>query len=309
MARSYLGYGRQPYGHPRGGSPFRRPESDPTGHPYDMNVGYGFGDWAEEVLWLILPEWVREEDGSEGLVAEPLRGFIDAIKPLFNEQLRKWREVAYLWDATRVTMDLLPALAYTVGMTLDLTKSEALQRAQVLNCTQLYVTKGTHQGYAILAGFEDLTVETIPLWSINGSLTPDAPTVFEPWFDEIPADMIPADSTYDDIHAIWPWTLHYLATEVRTNRLRLIFYPTDNPSQDFDPDVASRIATNLLRYKPLHIIIDRVTFDGLRGSSQTWVSQVDAGDSAAGMWVATVTGEQRSTSQPWVETVDATFTS
>jgi len=77
---SSIGYGHNPFGHPHGGSPFKQGGS----HPYSMNVGYGVGDWAEEVTWSITPEWMRDEDGQEGDVPEPLRGFIDAVKPILN---------------------------------------------------------------------------------------------------------------------------------------------------------------------------------------------------------------------------------
>jgi phage tail-like protein len=271
-----------------------------------MGAGFGLGDWAEEVTWRILPAWMRDEDGTEGKVAEPLRGFIDALKPILNEMLFKWRQVHTLWDATEVPLDQLPSLAHSVGITLDPTKSERLQRSEVFNAAQLFRSKGTEQGYSILAGFEDLLVEAIPLWEINSTVTVSVPTVFEPYFDEIPADVIPLDAEYDDIYAIWPYTLHY-KDSYRTRLLRLVFYPPTNPSQDFDPDVASRIASRLLRYKPIHIIIDRVTFDGLRGSSQTWVADIDADNGAAGMWVQTVTGELRASSQPWAQTITATM--
>lgn len=296
---SSLGYGYQPFGHSYGGLPFQQGAP----YPYLMDVGFGLGDWAEASLWFVIPDWYRDEDGSEGVVPAPLRGFIDAIKPLFNELLRKWRQVPDIWNALKCPEDLLPQLAYNFGITLDVTKDVSRQRSEILNAFQLFVTKGTAQGYSILAGFEDLIAEAIPLWEINSALTGDSPAVFEPYFDEIPMDAIPLDSEYDDIYAIWPYTLHY-KDAYRTRLLRLIFYPTDNPSQDFDPDVASRIAANILRYKPIHIDIDRVTWDGLRGSSQTWVAAVNADNAAAGMWSATVTGEMRGSSQTWSATID-----
>jgi hypothetical protein len=302
---SALGFGHQPYGHPYGGGQFALPQSNPASHPYYMGAGYGIGDWAEETLWRILPDWVRDEDGTEGVVDKPLRAWIDTIKPLFNEIILKMRDIPELWDATQVPLEQLPKLAGTIGITLDSTKDEQLQRSEVFNAVQLFITKGTEKGYSILAAFEDLLVEAIPLWEINSSLTSDSPTLFEPYFDEIPADEIALDSTYSDIYEIWPWPLHYVDAYM-TNRLRLIFYPTDNPSQDFDPDVAGRIANRLLRYTPIHIIIDRVTFDGLRGSSQSWMGTVDAGNLAVGMWSSSVTGEIRAASQSWMATVDAT---
>lgn len=290
---SYIGFGYQPFGYSNGGSPFQT-----SPYPYLMEVGFGFGDWAEETTWRVLPAWVRDEDGYRSAVAEPLRGYIDAIKPLFNEFINKSRNITTLWDALAIPLEQLPTLAYSVGVVLDETKDERLQRAEVFNIAQLVLHKGTDLGYSILAAFEDLTVEAIPLWE-NGTPSPDGPTEFEPYFDEIPADMLPLDSVYDNAYAIWPYTLHYKDI-YRTNLLRLIFYPTDDPQQDFDPDVVTRLVSRLLRYKPIHIIIDRVTFDGLRGSSQTWTQTINADNAAAGMWVQTVTGEVRASSQAWV---------
>ena len=125
-----------------------------------------------------------------------------------------------------------------------------------------------------------------------------------PQYDEVPADDIPADAVYDDRYALWPKGL-YVRDDVRTAKLRLVFYPTADQTQDFDPDVAERIAARLLRFKPIHVEIDRITFDGLRGSSQTWLADIDAGDLAAGMWTATVTGAQWVTSPTWSASVVA----
>jgi hypothetical protein len=300
---SALGFGYQPFGHPRGGSPFQQS----GGGPYSMQVGYGRGDWAEEVTWRILPEWMRAEDGTEGKVPEPLRGFIDAIKPLFNELKNKWEIFPTLWDARRCPIAQLPQLAYTVGWTLAETQSEQLRRSQVLNTPQLYIHKGTPTGYQILAAFEDLLVEITPLWWDGSSLSPDEPALFAPQFNSVPADDTPCDSEFDDRFALWPYRL-FVVGEQRTAILRLVFYPTASPTQDFDPDVADRIAERLLRFKPLHVEIDRIVFDGLRGSSQSWSVPVAADNMSAGMWAAPVTALLTAGSQPWTAPVAASTT-
>jgi len=274
-----------------------------------MLAGFGYGDWAEEVTWRILEEFRRSEDGTEGDVAEPLRGFIDAFKPLFNELITKWRIFPSLWDANACPLPQLPKLASTIGIVLDSTKSERLQRSEVLNAPQLFLHKGTDLGYAILAAFEDLLVEITPLWSENcgpnAPLSPIPAATFEPHLDDIPLDALPLDLTYDDQYALWPYTL-YFQERCRSHSLRLTFYPPANPKQDFDPDVATRLAERLLRYKPIHVEIDRVTFDGLRGSSQPWIEPlVIADNTAAGMWLAPVTVQQRASTQPWVQAVVA----
>lgn len=308
MPLSSIGFGHNPFGHPYGGLPFQ--VSGPG--PYLMLAGYGYGDWAEEVLWRILPEFYRAEDGTQGNVPEPLRGFIDAMKPLFNELLTKWRVFPALWDANACPLPQLPKLASTLGITLDTTKSERLQRSETLNAPQLFLHKGTDLGYSILAAFEDLLVQITPLWTDEcgpgGTLGPAPATVFEPHLDEIPLDAQPLDLTYDNQYAIWPYTL-YFKGRYRSHSLRLLFYPPTNPQQDFDPSVASRIVERLLRYKPIHVEIDRVTFDGLRGSSQPWIEPlVLADNTATGMWLAPVTAQQRASTQPWVQAVVATPT-
>ena len=306
MPLSGIGWGHNPYGHPHGGTPFQQP----GGGPYQMGVGYGIGDWAEEVTWRIIPEFYRDEDGSEGLVPEPLRGFIDAIKPLLNGLIKQWRLFPSLWDATLTPIDQLPALAHTVGIQpLDTTKPEQLQRSEVLNQAFLILNKGTDLGYTILAAFENLLVEIIPLWAEDklpgAALIVDPVLEFTPHFDDIPADDLPLDITFTDRFAIWPRPLFY-GEVCRTHKLRLVFYPTDNPTQDFDPDVAERVAERLLRFKPIHVEIDRITFDGLRASSQVWVLDDVVGDSTAvGSWAGPVVAESRAASQVWVQAVAA----
>lgn len=301
---SAIGYGWQPYGHSQSTSALWRSGNA----PFPVNAGYGRGDWAEYVTWRMLPEHTRSEDGIGSLVPEPLRGMIDCIKPLMNELIAKWVIFPTLWDAHACPIAQLPKLAYNVGIVIDPTKSEALQRSEVFGASQLFVHKGDDLGYTIVAGFEGLLVEIIALWADDqapgSALTADDPTAFVAQYDEVAADDIPTDQISDDRYALWPKGLYVLGS-VRTMKLRLVFYPTEDQTQDFDPDVAGRIATRLLRFKPIHVEIDRITFDGLRGSSQTWVEDIDAGDLAAGMWTAAVTGAEYAASATWVAPVVA----
>lgn len=306
MPLSAIGYGRNPYGHPKGGVVFRQP----GGGPYKVNAGYGRGDWAEEVTWKILPSSTRDEDGLGSTVPEPLRGFIEAVKPLLNELLAKWTIFPTLWDAQTVPLAQLPALAYNVGITVDPTKNEALQRSEVLNAPQLFIHKGTDLGYTILAAFEGLLVEIIPLWAENkepgAALSPDGPTFYVPHFDEVSADDLPADATFADRFAVWPRGLYIEDDGVcRTARLRLVFSPPADPTQDFDPDVAGRIADRLIRFKPIYVEIDRITFDGLRGASQPWSQPINAGEFGIGMWSGPVDARTFAASQPWNQGITA----
>lgn len=309
MSGSAIGFGHNPFGHPHGGSPFELPDTGGVSEPYSMLVGFGIGDWAEEVTWKILPAWMRDEDGQRGDVPEPLRGFIDVVKPLLNELIGKWRAFPSLWDAQTCPIGQLPALAYTVGLTLDQSKSEKLQRSEVLNAAQLFIHKGDNTGYSILAAFEDLLVQIIPLWasdcSPTATLSPDEIMRFIPHFDDVPADVIKLDTTYTDIYAIWPTTL-YFDQQCRSHSLRLVFFPSADPTSDFDPDTVTRLVQRLTLFTPIHVTIDRITFDGLRGPSQVWIGPVVADNGAAGMWIApNITTELRASSQVWVAPVNA----
>jgi len=129
---------------------------------------FGFGDWAEEMLWKAIPETYRDcdEEGPTGSsVQQPLRKFQSALKPSYQDLRIKWHQFLTLWDAIRVPLDQLPQLAYNVGITVDPTKSEGLQRSSVLNASTLWVNKGTDKGYDITAAFEGLLVTTTPLWA------------------------------------------------------------------------------------------------------------------------------------------------
>jgi len=301
---SAIGYGWQPYGHPQSSSALWRAGNA----PFPVNAGYGRGDWAEYVTWRILPEHTRNEDGEGSLVPEPLRGMIDCLKPLMNELVAKWTLFPTLWDANLCPIAQLPKLAYNVGIALDPTKSEALQRSEVLNASQLFLHKGTDLGYTIVAAFEGLLVTITALWADgqepSSALTDVDPTTFVAQYDEVAADDIPTDEVFDDRYALWPKSL-YVTGPVRTMKLRLVFYPTADQTQDFDPDVADRIVARLLRFKPIYVEIDRITFDGLRGSSQTWVEDINAGELAVGMWTAPVTGASYAASATWTAPVVA----
>ena len=69
--------------------------------------------------------------------------------------------------------------------------------------------------------------------------------------------------------------------------------------QDFDPDVAERIVDRLVRFKPIYVEIDRITFDGLRGASQPWNQSINAGEFGVGMWSGPVDARTFAASQPW----------
>lgn len=129
---------------------------------------FGFGDWAEEMLWKTLPEFYREVDeaGPSGsIIKQPLRQFQNALKPSYQELRVKWHQFPFLWDALVVPLDQLPQLGYNVGINVDPTKPEDLQRSSVLNASQLWANKGTDKGYEITGAFEGLVATITPLWA------------------------------------------------------------------------------------------------------------------------------------------------
>jgi len=143
---SSIGYGHNPFGHHQ----------------------YGLGDWAEEMLWKNMPEVYKDcdESGPVGsVVAQPLRKFQDALKPSYQDIRVKWGQFTSLWDAIKVPLAQLPQLGYNVGISVDSTKSEGLQRSSVLNASQLWLNKGNDKGYELTAAFEGLLVTITPLWA------------------------------------------------------------------------------------------------------------------------------------------------
>lgn len=419
---------------------------------------FGSADWAEEVTWKIIPEFYRNLDANPGgLVDAPLRGFIDSIKPLFQEIKDKLDLFPSLWDANRCPFPQLPALAYNVGIditsiqNLQLTqvtaapftigeqitgsisgsigflntvtglifglvgirgpgfrqgetitgsssnkiaivqsavgngsiqtlildtftigetitgqrtgtravvgsvtsgsinvdtvtgvgfsngevvlgsqsevsgivngitsdgKTENLLRSQVLNASQLWITKGTNKGYSIVAAFEGLLVLITPLWSEtcdpdpNGELLtitgPDAGSYLT-FFDLQLADQIAMDTFYNDPFAAWPKDVdsvkilpNFPEGRCRSFSLRLFFFtPDDTEIEDFDA-ISSRILTNLEKFRPIYVKFDRVTFDGPRVSTQQWLDpQIISENSTVATWNTVVSGALIGSSESW----------
>lgn len=146
MPDSSIGFGHNPWGHHQ----------------------YGFGDWAEEMLWKNMPEVYKDcdEAGPAGTTVQtPLRKFQNALKASYQDIRVKWEQFPSLWDAIEVPLAQLPQLGYNVGIDVDSTKPETLQRSSVLNASQLWVNKGTDKGYELTAAFEGLLVTISPLWA------------------------------------------------------------------------------------------------------------------------------------------------
>ena len=290
-------------------------------------TGFGFGpfgqhpfgasDWAEQALWHSIPQFYRDDDAiKKGLVANPLRGWIDSIKPSFSALRFKWEDFTDLWDPDEAPLDQLRLLGYTLGLEVLSTQPEKLQRSSVLNAVQLYLHKGTDKGYRTVAAFEGLTVTITPLWANScdpgAELTPDGPSAYVALFDEVPADEIHLDTFYTDRFALWPYDLTPVTVPAsfffdttpidalpfdignivgegpcRSYSLRLLFAkPDDTEIEDFN-DVSDRIVKLLLVMTPIHVTLDKTEFDGPKAAG-SWVASVVSENSAAGSWVASV---------------------
>jgi hypothetical protein len=312
MASSSLGFGSSPWG----------------------DFPWGNSDWAEQMLWKAMPEFYRLMDKQgHGLVSEPLRGFVNAIKPPMEELRRKTRDFPNLWNADEAPVKHLPSLARTIGLNPSTDKPEVFQRLEILNAHQLYLHKGTDKGYRIVGSFDGLDVIVEGLYAENcepgAILSTNEPEFWVPHFDDIPADEIHMDSVYEDRFALWPWTLltsvvipggvnfdeipldtlpldsglTFTEGRCRSYSLSLTFFkPDDTEIEDFTN--VSRRVTRLVNFmKPLHVRLDKVDFDGPKASA-TWVQSITGDNPAATTWVSQIGGLLEA-SATWVTDITA----
>lgn len=295
---SAFGFGHQPFGH----------------HPF------GSSDWAEEVFWRSIPEFYREADvNAPGNVPNPLRGFVDAIKPFLEELRIKFQNFPKLMNADEAPVDFLPPLARIIGLQPTTDKDEVFQRLEILNANQLFLFKGTDTGYQIVASFDGLVVNVEALWAAtcepDAVLSTQGPRFWMPNFDDIPADVIHTDSIYTDRFAIWPWLLcrsvelpgfiffDDTALDVipldsgaeitdgpcRSHSLRLTFSKPDNTEIEDYNNVVTRVLKFLEFMRPAHVEFDEIKFDGPKGAA-TWVSTISGGNPGGAVWVSPITG-------------------
>jgi len=308
------------------------------------SLGFGFGtwgafpwgnsDWAEEALWSAIPEFYRLLDLQEhGLVARPLRGLIDTLKPPMEEFRVKAREFPTLMQVDECPLKHLPSLARLIGLQPSTDKPESFQRTEILNAHQLYLFKGTDRGYGIVASFEGLAIIVEGLWAdtceVDANLTTEGPLLWLAHFDDIPADEIHLDSVYTDRFAIWPLSLvssihtpegvlfdetildtlpldvggSFSEGPCRSYSLRLtLFKDDDTEIEDFE-NVSRRMLRLLEFMRPIHVRFDKIDFDGPKAAA-TWVSSVTGGDPASATWTAPITGTKTAAAS-WVTTISA----
>lgn len=93
------------------------------GFQYFGDHPFGGADWAEEVSWKILTSEDRDADSKLPVVPSvPLRKFINALKPQFQEIKDKFDQFTTLWDANRVPLKQLKNLGYNFNIILETLK-------------------------------------------------------------------------------------------------------------------------------------------------------------------------------------------
>ena len=265
---------------------------------------FGHADWAEEVTYAIAPQAQKDDDvGGQFDPPMPLRSYFDSIKPQLQDLLDKWELFPSLWDANRVPIEQLAQLAYNFNITLNPQKDEALQRSEVLNAIQFFVSKGLDQGYEIAAAFSGLVATVTPLWAdscgAGANLVEQGPTEFYPTFDAFAGDAIPTDMTFADFYERWPGRLTW-NLPCRTSWLTLFFETPDDTNIDNYSAIVEDVINSVERVRPIHVRILRYRFDGPRAVGGGWSIPVVAENSATGGgWSMPVVGELRATGGGW----------
>jgi len=291
-----------------------RPSSIGFGFQSFGQFPFGSADWAEEVTWEITLEFYKEDDAKCELdPPEPLRKFINALKPQFQEIKDRYEQFPDLWDANKVPIAQLDNLGYNFDIFPSENKSEGLRRSEVLNAIQFFLNKGIDNGYEIAAAFSGLIVTITPYWSTdcgdpNAALQEAGPSEFFPRFDSFPADLIPADTIFTDFYEKWPWRVDWI-DPCRTSWLDLFFFtPDDTEIEDFSA-VAEDVINNVERVRPIHVRINSIRFNGPSVSGGGWTISV-AGENAAsaGGWTISVIGDKNVVGGGWTIPVVATIT-
>jgi hypothetical protein len=292
---SSIGWGRQPFG----------------------QFPFGTADWAEAGFVQLIPEFYRIDDANPGgRQTFPLLLFLNSLKPSINYIEDTWRAFTKLWDADEIPLEQIHLLAANVGVTPSRDKPDVFQRLEILNNPQMILNKGTDLGYLIAGSFEGLTVTVTGLWAETcdpgAEFSEVGPDAWIASFDLLPADAIPLDSIYSERLAIWPTTLLPIANpdniffdvtaldvipldshlrfqegRCRTHSIRLFYeQPDDTEIEDYI-NVSNRVIRFIEKFRPQHVTIDRIRFDGPKASS-TWVESIVTDASAAASWVMPV---------------------
>jgi hypothetical protein len=292
---SLIGWGHQPFG----------------------QFPFGTGDWADVGFVRLVPEFYRIDDENPGgRISFPLLLFLNSVKPNINFIEEKWRAFPKLWDADETPVEQIRLLAASVGVQNSADKPEVFQRLEILNNPQSIINKGTDLGYQIAGSFEGLTVTVIGLWAETcepgAALSEVGPDAWIANFDDAPADAIPLDTIYPDRLAAWPLSLYPIANpdniffdvtpldvipldsglrfaegRCRAHTIRLLYQKPDDTEIENYTNVSRRVVRFVERFRPQHVTIDSIKFDGPKASA-TWVESIVADASASASWTMDV---------------------
>lgn len=311
-APSSIGWGLQPFG----------------------NFPFGTADWHLAALLPLIPEVHRNDDVSAGgRVTLPLLTFLNSLKPLMNEIEQKWRDFPNLWNADDCSLEQLRLLASTLGVELSTDKPEVFQRLEIINLPQVIINKGTDLGYKIAGAFEGLTGNVTGLWAEtcepDAAFSEEGPQAWLGTYDEGSFDVYPLDSVYTDRLAIWPIPLYPIAPigglfydstimdtvpldsglaiidgRCRAHTIRLYYQKPDDTEIEDYTNASARVVRFVERFRPEHVTIESIRFDGPK-ASVTWVKSIVADASASVSWTADIS-QGASASVSWVDDIDIT---
>lgn len=158
---------------------------------------WGWGDWAEVMLWNFLPVINRQADAQRHY--QELRSWVDALKPsaqLLREKVEFFFDIRDPLDAPE---SLLSLLANDFGLVDDKSNVEERRRAAIFSAFQIYLNKGTELGYRIVGAFTNVDVAVEGLWENpceSENYQAAGPTRFTPQYDVVPADVY--EDMFDD---------------------------------------------------------------------------------------------------------------
>lgn len=298
------------------------------------NFPFGTADWHIAAFLPLIPEVHRNDDVSAGgRVAVPLFTFLNALKPLMNELEQKWRDFPDLWNADDCAVDQLRLLASTLGIELSTDKPEVFQRLEIVNLPQVIINKGTDRGYQIAGAFEGLTGRVTGLWAEtcepDAAFSEEGPQAWFPSMDEGVYDVHPMDTSYTDRLAIWPIPLYpiqpigglfYDSTPMdsvpldsglaimegrcRAHTIRLYYQKPDDTEIEDYTNVSRRVVRFVERFRPIHVTIERIRFDGPKAAA-IWTMDIAVDGAAAAIWTTNVASSS-SAAAIWTMDVDIT---
>lgn len=162
---------------------------------------FGWGDYAEIVLWHYVPEIYRTTDADRP--DQEFRKWTDALKIPLQDLRQKLETFPLLRSPDDIQAELLEFLANDVGYVDDEGRIDEKRRSAILGAFLLYLNKGTEKGYTIIGRLYNVDVLAIPQWESpcgSGVLSTTGQTQFQPLYDQIPADIF--ENFFDDFFTV-----------------------------------------------------------------------------------------------------------